>query len=290
MPGDECLTRYTRLVDRMPGFPASVQRILELTEDPNSSARELVATLERDPVLTVRVLKLVNSPWFGLERPVSSVSRALVVAGLNTLRNLAISITAVGMLPARNDAGMDTRRFLEHSLGVATIARRLARLVEVPEGETTDHFVAGLLHDFGKIVLTRHAGEDYRPVLAAAAGGSAPLQAEEARLLGVDHAELGGLLMGHWRLPGILSGAVRYHHSPDRQGEWSLLRDTVFAANQIVRRLDFGDSGNPVVEPFPAGIRERFGADLPELMEALGDLGPELEHVRHFMQSQDERP
>ncbi len=288
MARDECLKRYTRLIDRMPGFPASVQRILELTANPDSSPGELVAALERDPVITVRILKLVNSPWFGLARPVSSVRQAMVIAGLNTLRNLALSIAAVGMLPTRNDAGMDTGRFLEHSLGVATIARLLARRLGVPESENTDHFVAGLLHDFGKIVLIRHAGEDYAPVLAAAAAGPVPLHQEEARRLGVDHAELGGLLIEHWGLPATLAGAVRYHHVPDHDGDWSLLRDTVFAANQIVRHLDFGDSGNPVIEPFPRPIRERFGADLAELTEALDDPGAELEATRLFMQSEED--
>jgi HD-like signal output (HDOD) protein len=142
-------------VDRMPAFPRSVQRILELARDADSTPKDLVAVIDRDPVLTAKMLKVVNSAYFRLPKQINSIGHAVVFLGFNATKNLALGMAAIGMLPSENTAGFDWSDYLVHSVSTAAIARRLAARVD--DADPMECFVAGLLHDFGTVVMGRHA-------------------------------------------------------------------------------------------------------------------------------------
>ena len=110
------------MVERMPAFPISVHRVVELTSDINADPKELVAIIEHDPVLLMRILKLANSPYFRLSQKITSVNHAVVIVGFNTVKNMALSIAAIGVLRLKTTAGFDMEGFLLHSLSTATIA------------------------------------------------------------------------------------------------------------------------------------------------------------------------
>src|SRR5262245_9703103 len=105
-----------KLVDNMPTFPSSAHRIIELTNDMNCAPKDLVKVIEHDPILTLNVLKLVNSAYFGLAAKVTSVKHAVVYLGINTVKNLALSIAAMGALPSQNELGFNMSNFWWHSL------------------------------------------------------------------------------------------------------------------------------------------------------------------------------
>jgi putative nucleotidyltransferase with HDIG domain len=236
--------------------------------------------------MTMKVLKLVNSAYFGLSRPINSINHGVVYVGINTIKNLALSIAAIGMLPKSNKAGLDMNQFLAHSLGVATVAKLLATYLGVPDKDATDFFVAGLLHDFGKVVLAQFKPEEFRLCLDQATEQARSLHEVEMETQGISHDVIGGRLAEAWKLPPALSHAIHYHHQPDLGAEQAGdgLCEAVFAANQIVRSLGFGDAGNPLITEFPSLVSERFGNDLAGLMSALGDLTGEMEKARLFTQ------
>ncbi len=275
--------RLIAMVDRMPAFPQTVGRILEMTARPDCSPKDLVKVVEHDPVMTMKILRLVNSAYFGLTRTIRSINHGVVMVGINTVKNVALSVAAMGMLPRKNQAGFDTNEFLLHSLGVATVARLLAGRIGVGEKSAPDYFVAGLLHDFGKVVLAQFMPEELRRALELAMDGSQSLHLAERTVIASDHAEIGGLLAASWQLSPELVGCIRHHHDLSVNGDWGIMRDCVFAANQIVRSLGFGDSGNRVIESFPPALEERFGHDLPELIETIGDITQELEKAKIFL-------
>jgi len=269
-------------VDKMPAFSASVTRVLELTSDVNVSAKELVQVINHDPVMTVKILKLVNSAYFGLSRQVTDINQGVVYVGFNTIKNIALTIAAIGVLPSSSKGGLDMEQFLLHSIGTATIAHLLSDRLRVDSREATDYFVGGLLHDFGKTILARHMSEQFQQALLEAEATQQSLYTMENDALSIDHAALGGMLGEHWQLPQSLVDCMRLHHGGDDLGESSSLLDSVIAANQMIRQLKFGASGNPIVEELPEQVQQRFGMDLQELIESLGDLEPELEKARIF--------
>lgn len=256
-------------VDKMPAFRSSVQHLLQLAADINADSREIVQVVETDPLMTVKILKVINSPFYGLAQKISSVQRAVVHLGINTIKNMALSVAAIGMLPEKNQAGFDTHAFLLHSLTTAALCKMLAERLKVPLQQSSDYFVAGLLHDFGKIVFAEFIPTTYQRVLYNASEQGLPLSQVETDMLGIDHSQAGKLLAQHWGLSDDLIEGINHHHSEHLH---TSLSDCLFAANQISKKLAFGFAGNPVVEAFPPATVKCFGMNMDELIGDLGDL------------------
>lgn len=263
------IEQLVAFVDKMPAFRSSVQRLLHLAADINADNREIMHVIESDPLMTVKVLKVVNSPFYGLAQKISSVQRAVVHLGINSIKNMALSVAAIGMLPAQNRAGFDNREFLLHSLTCASLCKLLGERLGVSPAEGSDYFVAGLLHDFGKIVFAEFVPTSYQKVLQVASEQAVALNLVESELLGIDHSRTGKLLAEHWGLSDGLIVAIDHHH---QEYSHSTLSDCLFAANQISKQLKFGFAGNPVIRQFPPQLKQRFGMDLNDLVNALGDL------------------
>ena len=273
-----------RLVEKMPAFPQAVTRVLDLTSRAECSPKELVKVIEHDPIMTVKILKLVNSAFYGLPRPINSINHGVVYIGINTIKNLSLSIAAIGMLPKKNDIDFDMDEFLLHSLGVAAVAKRLAGRLGVSDKQAADYFIAGLLHDFGKVVLAQFRGEEFKLALEIAAIGTTPLYEAERQVFGIDHAEIGGLLAQTWKLPENLVRCIRNHHNLQiEDDEDSRLMECIYAADSIVNSIPIGFSGNSMVGAFPESIRQRFGMDREALIDDLGDLSSEIEQARAFI-------
>lgn len=258
------------LVEKMPAFPKSVQQVVQLTSDINASAKDIVRVIECDPVMTVKILKAINSSFYGLPQKITSVQRAVVHIGLNTIKNIALGVAAMGMLNPNNKANFNTSNFLLHSLTTAAISKLLAERIGLSSVECSDCFVAGLLHDFGKVVFAEFMPDQFKLALEKSKEHQLPLHQTELEFIGLNHSQAGKILAEKWELSGALIDAIAHHHELD--GNQNVLRDCVFAANQISKHLQFGDGGNPVIEAFPEAIVARFGSGLPDICSALGDL------------------
>jgi HD-like signal output (HDOD) protein len=265
----ELSSRLTAVVERMPAFPKSVQRILELTRDINCSPKELVAVIETDPVIAIKILKIVNSAWFNLPSKITSINQSVVYLGLNTLKNLALNFSTIGMLPRENAAGFDTQRYLLHALLSASLTRTLAERYAHTEADPTDAYTVGLLHNFGKIVFAQFMAPEFRAALALAAAEGIPLHHAEERTIGADHALVGAMLARHWALPSMLVECIAGHHHGS--GETALAQ-CLHVADLIAEQL----SSLPVVavEDIDADevLPERFGGGLADVVAALGDI------------------
>jgi putative nucleotidyltransferase with HDIG domain len=270
--------KLTAAVDGMPAFPKSVQRVLELTRDVNSTPKDLVEVIDKDPVLTVKILKVVNSAYYSLPKQITSVGHSVVYLGFNTIKNLALSIAAIGMLPKTNEAGFDGQQYLLHSLATAAIGKQLA--LKVDDADPMDCFIAGLLHDFGKVVLTQFMPREFREALEASQQNGTSLHLALREILGVDHAVVGAMLVEKWRFAPDLVDTIRYQYGPELAD--SDMIACVFGANQISKKLNFGFAGNPLVEEFPSTVAKRLGGSLDDVIASLGDLNPLFEEAKIF--------
>ncbi len=270
------------IVERMPAFPRSVHRVIELTSDINSNPKELVEVIEHDPILIMRILKLVNSAYFGLANKITSVNHAVVYVGINTVKNLALSAATLGVLPRTNNAGFDMNAFLLHSLSAAIVAKIIARKLKIPDREEFDFFLSGLLHDFGKIVFARYMPREFRQALLLVKEDGLRLSEAEQRMFATDHAQIGALLGEKWNLPVHVIACIRDHHCQDREG--SMIVDAVSAANQISKERKAGFGGDRAVEKLPVRILERLGPDMPAVISSLGDINAEMEKAMIFIQ------
>ena len=274
----ELTQKFAAAVERMPAFPRSVQRILQLTSDVNCSPRDLVQVIDKDPVVTLKMLKVVNSAYYNLPRQITSVNHAVVHLGMNSVKNLALSIAAVGMLPGTSAAGFDAQQYLLHSLATGGIARKLAQ--RLGSMDAMDCFIAGLLHDFGKAVFAQFMPHQFQEALQRSQRDGSSLHDTLEAVAGVNHAVVGAMLVEKWRFAPLLVQTIRHQHGPD-------VPDTdmiacVFAANQISKKLEFGFAGNPLVEELPDALAKRLGGTLDEVIASLGDLAPVFEEAKAF--------
>lgn len=275
----ELSQKLAAAVDGMPAFPKSVQRILELTRDVNSTPKDLVDVIDKDPVVTVKILKVVNSAYYSLPKQITSIGHAVVYLGFNTIKNLALSIAAIGMLPKSNDSGFDVQQYLLHSLATAAVSKQIATKF-ADDADPMDCFIAGLLHDFGKVVFAQFMPQEFGRALTISREHHVSLHQVLQDTIGVDHAVVGAMLAEKWRFAPHLVEAIRYQY-----GEHNHDSDTiacVFAANQISKKLEFGFGGNVMVHPFPAAVQKRLGYDLDALIAKMGDLTPLFEEAQIF--------
>lgn len=274
----ELSRRLATAIEQMPAFPKSVQQILELTARVDCSPRQLVDVIDKDPVVTVKILKVVNSAYFSLPRQISSIGNAVVFLGFNTIKNLALSIAAIGMLPKENAAGFDVQQYLLHSLATAGIAKKLASKLD--DADPMDCFIAGLLHDFGKIVFAQFMPIEFRKALDASQVKKTSLHESLRNIIGTDHTIVSAMLIEKWRFAPSLVETIR-----SQQGEFFSDTDMVacvFAANQISKKLSFGFAGNHFVEDLPDPLAIRLGGSLDEIILSLGDLDSLFEEAKVF--------
>lgn len=276
----ELSQKLAAAVDRMPAFPKSVQKILELTRDVNCSPKDLVQVIDKDPVVMVKVLRVVNSAYYSLPKQITSINHAVVYLGFNTIKNLALSIAAIGILPAHNAAGFDGQQYLIHSLSTAGIAKQLALRLEGVD--PMDCFIAGLLHDFGKVVFAQFMPEEFRKALETSQWNETSLHLALREIIGADHAVVGAMLLEKWRFPADLIETIGLQYGPDIKGQDTAMIACVFAANQISKKLEFGFGGNPWIEELPPTIAKRLGGTLDEVIVSLGDLAPVFEEAKIF--------
>lgn len=275
-------TKLMKAVEQMPAFPKSVHQVLKLASDINCSQKELVEVIKKDPVFTLKILRLVNSAYFGLSREITSINHASVYLGLNTLKNVALGLAAVGAIPRTNVAGLDMGGFWLHSLAVATGTRMLGSMLGVSRDEAADYFAAGLLHDVGKVVFALYMPEEFKQVADRVAETGNSLAETEREVIEYSHADIGALLAEKWNLPKDLHDAIKRHHEPE-EGAPSQVVDCVFAANQISKKLAFGSAGEYTIEPLPESIHRRFSLDIDGLIKELPTLDEEVERARIFI-------
>ena len=265
--------RLEAMVDTMPAFPKSVQRIMHLTSDINCSPTELVQVIEHDPIITTKILKLLNSAYYNLPRKISSIKRSIVYIGLNTIKNMALSIASVGMLPKKNTAGFDYKELLAHSVSTAAIAKLLCEKLGTPNSEPSDFFVAGLIHDFGKIVFARSLPEEFNLCLKRSRDENRPLRELEDEIIGADHAEIGALLVKKWHFPAPLVSCVKGHHHPALTADE--MSDCIIMAD-IISKIVVQKETPTLSDPISSLIETRFGMEIGEVITSLGDLNKEL--------------
>jgi HD-like signal output (HDOD) protein len=275
----ELSNRLSAAVERMPAFPKSVQRILELTRDINCPPKALVGVIETDPVIAIKILKIVNSAYFSLPSKITSINQSVIYLGINTLKNLALNFSTIGMLPQQNAAGFDIQGYLMHSLLTAGIARSLVERFAAGETDATDAYTVGLLHNFGKVVFAQFMPQEFQRALELAAIDKLPLHQAEESVIGADHALVGAMLAQHWQFAPSLVDCIGGHHQGSGTGALAeCLHVADLIAEQLCADADLEPGSITSVEELPA----RFGGDLASAAGALGGLEKMIENARLF--------
>src|SRR5690606_12853537 len=197
---------------RLPTLPAVALRVIELSSKPDVSLREIADTIQNDQALSAKVLKTVNSSYYGLSRRCTTISQAMVALGLTTVKTVALSFSLIQAMGSDAEDEFDYESYWKRCLIGATGASAAAETAGHADPEEV--FLAGLLMDAGVIAMHRALGEEYRPATTAAGGSHTALASFERALFEVDHAGISGRLAEVWRLPLALVEPIRFHADP----------------------------------------------------------------------------
>lgn len=215
-----------------------------LTAEQNYAV-QIAEIIRRDPSLTSRLLRLVNSVYYGLTTPVNNIEEAVFYLGMRQIRQLA-TVTPIiedfQRLTSRCD--FPWREFWQHCIGTAILTREVAGLVQAPIDESD--YVAGLVHDVGKIVMAWSFPDHFSEIHRLATAGVRDLPGIEREILGMDHAELGALYLERHHLPESMIETARFHHDPQKAGTSAPLVAAVQIADLLLRNAQIGASGNYV--------------------------------------------
>ncbi len=213
---NETLRNLIARLQSLPSKPKLYLEIIHCLQQPNATVEDVAGIVMRDPAMTAKILKLVNSAFFGLPLKIASINEAISYLGLDTLRSLVLSISVFEQFEGIDSRVLSVEALWTHSFEVANAAQIIAGLENSDKKTKDEAFIGGLLHDAGKLVLAANFSEEYeRCVKAAAVAGSNQADLEE-RTFGSAHSEIGGYLFGLWGLPIGVVEAVALHHSPSQ--------------------------------------------------------------------------
>jgi HD-like signal output (HDOD) protein len=241
-------------------------------EDPNHDARQLGDVISHDPSLTARILRIVNSAYYGLAVKIELVSRAVSVIGEEDLRNLVLATSAVDTFKRIPNQLVDIDLFWRHSIHTGIVARLLSRHCNILHGERL--FVAGLLHDIGKLILYFKEADLSQDVLLRAAETDGMAFRAEQDIIGFTHADVGGALISNWQLADTLTDVTTYHHAPLQAKKYPTETAIVHIADCVVNSIGPDTvidehllDDYPAFEPETLKITGLNLAILPEVMD-----------------------
>lgn len=272
----------------IPALPEVVNKIVQMVGSPTARASEIADLISYDPGLSSRVLRMVNSAAYGIQRQISSIQHGIMILGFNTVRGLVLSASIFKIFKNQaQNTGFDHRAFWEHSLKTALASKVIAKTRRL--GDADDAFSAGMLHDIGKVVLDVYFPTDYAPVLQQARisrippHGTAFLEVEQT-LLGTTHADIGASLGVKWKLPVNIQEVIEFHHTPQRAQKTQDLVYVVAMANELTHLYD-EQHGLLLTEQFSPGLLEYLKIDEDGLRDLGKRYAQEIESISDLLDS-----
>jgi HD-like signal output (HDOD) protein len=271
-------------VDELPEVPQTALRVIQLLNDPDTDVASLADVISSDQALTAKVLRLCNSAYYGLSRKVTTISEAVMIIGFSSIKSLVMMITTQstlnkGLLGYKLNAGY----FWEHSIGAAEISRYLG--VQLKHREPEECFIAGLIHDIGKMVLNQYALPEVYKATNLHQKEQIPVYEAEQQILSFDHAAIGGALAERWNFPPMLVESIRRHHTFEPlydNGKIDLLPTLVATANLLVKMLHKDTTARLPFEQHAPLIEEVLEIRVLDLDKLLPILAKKVDETRQL--------
>jgi putative nucleotidyltransferase with HDIG domain len=277
--------KMSGVIESLPSLPISAARVLEICNDPHTSPVDLNRVISLDPVLVGQVLKLINSAYYGMGRQAASLVRAIIMLGINTVKNLVLSAAVIRNLSTGSkQEGLNMEGFWLHSLCVGVTAKLIAKQRGVDPKLLEEYFTAGLLHDIGKIPLNTVLAQEYMLAVSCAERRALPLYLAETETLGMDHCAAGAMIVNAWKLEGSVKDVIIHHHNLDEySGAYKDVLYCVSAANYFSAAHEIGFSGDRHPEKSGGALQKKLclGADFFDMVEKT--VNDEIEKAKIFL-------
>jgi len=277
----EGVKRLVERIESLPTLPVVVGRLLQAANDPKTSASDIQRMLQYDQSLTMKVLRLANSSFYGSAGRIKTLSHAVVVLGFNTIRSIALSAGVFEAFGAKGSREFRREEFWRHSIAVGVAARLIAQRLGAPDPE--EAFVAGVVHDVGKVALDRFAHDEFVAAIRDAKTRGIPIREAEATVLGASHDEVGRWIGAKWNLPAEHVEAIHLHHAPARAEIEPRLVAAIHMGDVVARACRIGWAGDDLVPPVDVKALAVLGLDEAGLKEVIERLPAEFGHAEAYV-------
>ncbi|MBR1680957.1 HDOD domain-containing protein [bacterium] len=245
----------TENIKNIPSLPEIITKSIELMQDKNTSAATLSKIISNDIGLTARVLKLVNSAYYGFPKQISTIQQAITILGFTTIKGIILSASIYKMFSQNGTNNyFNYKKFWKHSLLVAKASGMLATEAKINTQE--DIFAAAFLHDIGKIIFAQYDRENYSNVYKSVFETDEEYMKAEEKYCGLTHCEIANMVAYSWNLPEIFCDIITYHHTPNKSEHYKTECSAVYIANEITKSLEGNKNLN--IYNIPSDILEKL--------------------------------
>ncbi len=274
-----------RAIEEMSALSPAAMKIISLSNDMRTEPSDLVDAISMDPMLMAKVLKLVNSAYFGSAGGIASLSRAVILLGFNTIKNIALSVAVSASINVRDTfKWYNNEQFWEHSLACALLSKSIATKTGVPPLQLEEYFVSGLLHDIGKVVLIKKYESDCEEIFDPDFEPSKSVPEKEKERFGISHDKLGEMISSKWKFPESLSSGIGFHHNPSQAPEEHTKIATVVRISDItVHRLKIGIQTGGKVDTIAPELFKKINLAEDEFESMTLSLAESVEEAKSFL-------
>ncbi len=243
-PNSSIIKKKLTAISDLPTLPQVAQKILQMTQNPDTNLLRLSGLIQEDPAIMGKVLKLANSSFYGFPKKITCISQALIILGFSQLRNLimTISVLNIGKNKKHNKINFDVQPLWVHSLGTGIIAQSIARFYNHPAADTL--YIAGVLHDIGKVISFLHLSTFFTEIITHQKQQNCLLYESEMEILGFGHEQIGCWLLEQWNLPPEIVNPIRYHHQPFEAKGDKMPAHILHLSDIVTRALMVGNGGD----------------------------------------------
>lgn len=256
-------------IKTIPTLPEVYCRVSEMLENPKVSASAVAEVISRDPSLTAKILKLVNSAFYGLPQQVSTLTHALVLMGFSTVKSLILTMGLTDIFRASKSDNFSRANFWAHCFGTGLMAKSIA--VRKNLSNVEEVFIQGLLHDIGKIVLDKYANQMFNKVIEEVEQKDCLILEAETRILGFTHADVGALVARKWNLPQNICKSIEFHHRPLKAENHSVEAGIVHLADILCRAKQIGSGGDRRIPALDPQVWESLGLNFNTIAKIMAE-------------------
>jgi len=279
----EKLKAVTEKITSLPTLPKVLTEISSLMQNPRTSAEEVGRAITRDQALASKVLRLVNSAFYGFPGRINTITHAIVILGFNTVKNIVLTASVFDKLGGKGGTSdFDLEKFWLHSIGTGIIAKEIAKKVNYRSHE--ECFLAGLLHDIGKVILYKYLPDEFALVEAQVLEKNVLFLDAEKEAIDITHNEIGTWLAQKWNLPEDLRSAILYHHAPVLASQHKSMVYAVHAGDILIRALNIGSGGDNKIPVLSSDVWDELKFSRQLIEKIYRDIEFELEKSTIFFQ------
>lgn len=255
---------FVKKIRDLPTLPQYMLKISKAVNNPKTSAKELARLISEDQVLTARLLRLVNSSFYGFPQKITTVTGAIVLLGFEAIKNLLLSTTLLDIFYKGTNIKQEAEELWDHALCCGVVAKVIGERIH--HNDTEELFVAGLLHDIGKTVELMSYPEQYRQIVERSKAENLPIKAIEEDVFAVSHDQVGKMLASYWKLPKKLQDVMEYHHNLDNLEENHKVVSVVHVADVLSKTIALALGEDVVLPGISATAWEMLSLTIEDLL------------------------